>query len=321
MHRLRDRPVAGEVTASVADAPGRRSLGTRALGWARRVAPILLFAILALRVGADPFVRAGHVLRPIPIAAALLLGLITTTAQALRWRTVARGFGSAAGLTRIRAVQECYRSAFLNTALPGGLAGDAVRAWRRGSDHQRHHGYGAPGRGRVLRSAAGSVVVERAVGTMLLLLATAAAAYSVNRALSGLILALAVVAMAVAVPGLARLPMRARVLVLGWSLLVMASLTAMFAVAAAALGTVHGVRNVLGVAMFLMAGGSVPVGFGGFGPREAATAYAFAGLGQTAAAGVTTSAAFGLLAVVSVLPGAWLMLLGSPARPAPPHPA
>jgi uncharacterized membrane protein YbhN (UPF0104 family) len=293
-----------------------------AVRWARCVVPLVLITVLAMRVGAGPFLQAGHVLTPGPIAAALLLGLVTTTAQALRWRTVAQAFGSGAGLTRAGAVRECYRAAFLNTALPGGLAGDAVRAWRRGADHQRaeqeradhhHHRDGDRPRrlGRVLRSAAGSVVVERAVGTALLLLATAAAALPVDRRLSALALVMAVVASVVAGPGLARLSGSARAAVLGWSLVAMTSLITKVAVAAVALGTVHGVANMLVLATFLLAGGSVPLGFGGFGPRETAAAYAFAGLGLSAAAGVATSAAFGLLAVVSVLPGIPIMLWGS----------
>jgi uncharacterized membrane protein YbhN (UPF0104 family) len=274
----------------------------------RHLVPLLLIVILAMRVGSEPFLRAGLVLRPGPIAAALLLGLVSTTAQALRWRAVAKAYGGAAGLTRSRAVRECYRSAFLNTALPGGLAGDAVRVWRRRADHERQEDHRTQGRRRVLRSAAVAVVVERAVGTMLLLLAAAAAAFSVDRALAPLFLALALAATAVAVIGLARLPRRARLIVLGWSLLVLTSLTTKFAVAAAALGTVHGIGNVLALAVFLLAGGSVPLGFAGFGPREAAAAYAFTVLGLSAAAGVATSAGFGLLAVVSVLPGAPLIL-------------
>jgi glycosyltransferase 2 family protein len=304
-----------------------RRLGVRA---ARCAVPLVLIAVLAMRLGAAPFLRAGHVLTPGPIAAALLLGLVTTTAQALRWRTVARAFGSGAGLTRAGAIRECYRAALLNTALPGGLAGDAVRVWRRGADHQRAGDQRAgdqragdqragdrPRRiGPVLRSAAGSVVVERAVGTALLLLATATAALAVDRRLSAVALTLAVVASAVAGPGLTRLSGRARAAVLGWSLVAMTSLITKVTVAAVALGTVHDVASMLGLAVFLLAGGSVPVGFGGFGPRETAAAYAFAGLGLSAAAGVATSAAFGLLAVVSVLPGLPIMLLGS-RRPGP----
>lgn len=294
---------------------------------ARCAVPLVLIAVLAIRLGADPFLRAGHVLTPVPIAAALLLGLVTTTAQALRWRTVARAFGSGAGLTRAGAIRECYRAALLNTALPGGLAGDAVRVWRRGADHQRadhqradHHDDRDGDRprrvGPVLRSAAGSVVVERAVGTALLLLATAAAALAVDRRLSAVALVLAVVASAVAGPGLTRLSGRARAAVLGWSLVAMTSLITKVTVAAMALGTVHEFATMLGLAVFLLAGGSLPVGFGGFGTRETAAAYAFAGLGLSAAAGVATSAAFGLLAVVSVLPGVPIMLLGS-RRPGP----
>jgi glycosyltransferase 2 family protein len=279
---------------------------TRRAGVVRLILSVLLVAVLGLRIGARPFLVAGQVLSPAPIAAALILGLGTSTAQALRWRSVARAYGVAAGLSPSRAVQEVYRSAFLNTVLPGGLAGDAVRVWRQHAGQTRHAG-------RTLPAAAGSVVVERMSGTALLLLAAAAAALRVDRRLVVLLLAAAAVAAAVAAPGLARLPPRARVTVLGWSLVAMAALLAQFALAAAVLGTVPGRGDVVVLGVVLLAAGSVPLGLAGFGPREAVAVFAFTATGLTAESGVATSTAFGVLAVVSVLPGAVVLLC--PGRP------
>src|SRR3954464_6789016 len=103
----------------------------------RAVLPLVLLAVLVSHLGTSPFERSLHVLSAGPIAAALVLGVLTTTAQALRWRTVARGYGAADGLTRTRAVAECYRSALLNAVLPGGVLGDAVRAWRQRAPRER----------------------------------------------------------------------------------------------------------------------------------------------------------------------------------------
>src|SRR4051812_28191189 len=69
----------------------------------RLVVPLLLLVALVVNLGTDPFARSLHVLTPGPIVAAMLLGVITTAAQALRWRTVAIGYDAAEGLTRSRA--------------------------------------------------------------------------------------------------------------------------------------------------------------------------------------------------------------------------
>jgi len=289
--------------------------GARAV---RLAAPVLLGAVLVGRLGTEPFLRAGGVLSGVPIGAALLLGLVATTAQALRWRTVATaGADSAASaadapdradaapeLTVVAAVAECYRAAFLNIALPGGLAGDAVRVWRR-----------AGRTGPPLRSAAGSVAVERLCGTAVLALGAALAALTVDLRLAAGLLLVAGAAAAVAVPGCARLPPAARGAVLGWSVLVVAALLALFAVTAHRLGTLSGAVDVTTLGLLLLAGGSIPLGLAGFGPREGMAALGFAAAGLPASSGVTTAAAFGVLAVVSVLPGGLILLSGSrPAR-------
>ncbi len=279
----------------------------------RLVVPLLLVAVLVTRVGVEPFLLAGRVVAPVPLVAALVLGLVTTAAQALRWRTVVQGHGGAAELTTSTAVQEYYRSAFLNTALPGGVAGDAVRAWRQ------RGGQGRP----ALRSAARSVVVERTAGAALLFLVAATAAIRVDLRLSAVLLAVSVAATVVAAPGCARLSSPALVAVLGWSVVALAAILGMFAVAAAALGTVPGPLDVLVLGVILMAGTSFPLGFAGFGPRETVAALTFAAAGLPAESGVATAAAFGVLAVVSVLPGGAVLLHASlrPIRDRPREPS
>jgi uncharacterized membrane protein YbhN (UPF0104 family) len=276
-----------------------RSLwGHRVARRARCVIPLLLLAALVKRLGADPFERSLHVLAPGPIAAALALGLVTTVAQALRWRTVALAYGSAGGLTRGRAVTECYRSGFLNSVLPGGVLGDAIRAWRQ-----------RPSCERGLRTSAQVVIRERVVGTTLLLLSVSIVTLPLNPWVSLIVLAAAAVAGLVAVPTLRRLTRRDQLAVVGWSLLSTAALVTKFFVAAATLHTVHGPRDTITLALIALAGMSVPLGVGGFGPREAVAAVAFSAVGLSADAGVTTAAAYGVLAAVSATPGALVMLL------------
>src|SRR5207344_2954407 len=97
--------------------------------------------------------------------------------------------------------------------------------------------------------------------------------------------------------------------------LAMASLVTKFFVASAALGTVRDPGEVVTLALIVLAGMSLPFGIGGFGPREAVAAVAFAALGLSADAGVATSAAYGVLAAVSTVPGVLVMLLDSRRAP------
>jgi uncharacterized membrane protein YbhN (UPF0104 family) len=264
----------------------------------RAVVPPLLLAALVIDVGTDPFARSLHVLSPGPVLAALLLGGITTVAQAMRWRTVANGNDAGLGLTPGRAVSECYRSSLLNAVLPGGVMGDAIRAWRQRAPRERG-----------LRTSAKSVIGERIAGTALLLGAVAAVTWGLDRRVSLLFLAGSVVAAAVAMPSLRSLPARGQLAVWGWSLLALVPLVGLFAVASAALDTVPGLGGVVVLALIVLAGMAIPVGVGGFGPREAVAAVAFGSVGLSAQAGVATSAAYGVLAAVSALPGVAVMLV------------
>jgi uncharacterized membrane protein YbhN (UPF0104 family) len=283
------------------------SLPARLPGLGRTVrlaVPPLLLAALVRDVGTDPFARSLHVLSPVPVLAALLLGGVTTVAQAMRWRTVATGGDPAPELTRGRAIRECYRSSLLNAVLPGGVMGDALRAWRHRAPRERG-----------LRTSAQAVVGERVAGTAVLLGAVAVVTFPLERRVSLAFLAGALVATCVAAPSLRRLPVNRQLAVWGWSLLALVPLVALFGVATAALGTVRGLAGTVSLALIVLAGMAIPIGVGGFGPREAVAAVAFGSVGLNAHAGVTTAAAYGVLAAVSALPGALVMLLDLRSHP------
>jgi glycosyltransferase 2 family protein len=268
---------------------------------AHGVVPVLLLAVLIARLGLNPFTSSLKVLSPWPIAAALLLGAVATTGQAMRWRTVAlarhhdRDQDSLPELTRTRAVAECYRSTLLNSVLPGGVLGDAIRAWR----HRAPSG---------VRPSAVTVLGERVIGTAVLLLAVAAVGFPLETWLGTAALAGALVAALIALPALRRLSPAGRCAAVGWSVLSLASLVAKFFVVTSALGTVHRAGDVVTLALITLAGMSVPFGIGGFGPRETVAALAFAALGLSADAGVTTAAGYGVLAAISATPGVAVML-------------
>ena len=272
-----------------------------------------LLALVVHLVGTGPFRRALGVFTPDSAVAALVLGAVATSAQALRWRAVAAvrsGGPSRAGdlddaeegrpMGAGRAVGECYRAGVLNAVLPGGLAGDVLRAHR------------ARRRGGWWRSAT-SVGVERLAGTAALLAVGAAVLSVAAGQARGWALALAVAAgvlVVVVTRALVAAPVRVHLAVWGWSVLGLAALVALFAVAAAVVsgGSSPGAAGTAVLAVLALLGMSLPVGAGGFGPREALAAAASDAAGTTPAAAVALAAGYGVLAVLSTAPGAVLLL-------------
>ena len=100
--------------------------------WARVVGGVGILAVLLWRLGTGPFLAGVRLIDASALAAALVIGVVTTvcapgggawspvaSASACRWRT---------------AVAHCYRAVFLNATLPGGVLGDVHRAVRHGRD-------------------------------------------------------------------------------------------------------------------------------------------------------------------------------------------
>ena len=258
------------------------------------VVPVVALAVLAYRLGPEAFRPALAVVSPLPLVAALVLGGVAVGANAARWRVMMHGAGLRIGPAE--ALAEYYRSSALNTVLPGGVAGDVLRAWRQRTGERQ--GW-RPGALAVLADRAAGLCVLLAVVTIVMLdeIPVLAAASAV----------LAVAAWAVAWPSLRGLSRRERAAVWAWSVLALAALVGLTVVVAAAIGISErpGVVAALGVA--LLAGTAVPLNLGGWGPREAAGALAAVLLGLPPAVGVAYAAGYGLLATVSVLPG-FLML-------------
>jgi hypothetical protein len=267
---------------------------------ARVVVPVVILAVLVRRLGASAFAPALDVLRPLPLLGGLVLGGIAVAAQAARWRVVTQGLGLPLG--RTEALAECYRSGMLNAVLPGGVAGDALRAWRQRTDGPR--GW---------RPGAISVVGERAAGLCVLLVAVAAVlAIAGAGEVAVAAVVLAVVVGAVSWPSLRGLDGRRRLMVWAWSVVALLALLGMATVAAAAIGVDEPPVAVAAVEIVLLGGMAVPVNLGGWGPREAAAALAAALVHVPAATGVSLAAGYGILSTVSVLPG--LVVLARPRR-------
>ena len=251
---------------------------------------------------------------PLWLGAALLALAAQTVLSALRWRLTAARLGLQMGAGR--AVAEYYLAQLVNQALPGGVLGDAGRALR------------ARGSAGLLVSGQ-AVVIERLAGQAALLAALALGLALGGRMLPpGLLLpvlmVLGIAALlplalwaARALPGALGRAARsfagacARALLgrdtlprqLGLSLGTVACNLAAFAFCARATGTTLPLAAILTLVPLILLTMVLPLTIGGWGLREGAAAALFPLAGASAAAGLATSIAFGLMLLVSVLPG------------------
>ncbi|WP_409332557.1 lysylphosphatidylglycerol synthase transmembrane domain-containing protein [Trujillonella humicola] len=306
----------------------------RAGAAARLVGGVLLLAAVAAWVGPGALLDGVRGLGPGALLAALAIGTLTTVCSAWRWRVVAGALG--VGLPLRAATAAYYRSQFLNSTLPGGVVGDVHRGVR--------HGLDAGDLGTGVRA----VVWERVAGQVVQVALTAAVLLAVpspvRGAVPGVVLAGAGVVAVLLVLGrgaVRRGPARvARTLravaaqgrhvllrppalgpVVVASVLAVAGHVTLFAVAARAAGVSTPFPRLLPLALVVLLAAAVPLSVAGWGPREGAAAAVFAAAGPGAASGAATATAFGVLALVSVLPGALVLLAGRRPPPASPAPA
>ena len=276
---------------------------------------------------------------PYMAAAALGITVPQVVLSAWRWRFTARRLGAVLGLGQ--AIREYYLATFLNQVLPGGVTGDATRALRHGVSRRREMPDGQDS-GRTMGPAVRAVVLERASGQAALLLVVLAGAAFWPRGGLGLpavepgdlvvagLAALGLLAVLGGMMGIGAVRRQVRhlgvdarrafavpgplIVQMGGSLLVVASYIAVYALAARAIGIElpgYALVTVVPVVLFSMV---IPVSVAGWGVREAVAALLaqVAGLGITEAVGV--SVAYGLLVLVSALPGAVVLLAGRPRR-------
>jgi uncharacterized membrane protein YbhN (UPF0104 family) len=263
------------------------------------------------------------------LAAGFGLGVLTTVCCAWRWRTVAAGLGVQLPLGA--AVAAYYRSLLLNLTLPGGIVGDV----HRGISHGRETG----GIARALRAVAwerfAGQAVQVALSVAVLLVAPSPVRGAMPFVALGLLAAAALVALALRRDpgGTTRLRARWRAALLcdlreavlaprAWpaialaSGLVVAGHAATFLIAARTAGVTAPFAELLPLALLVLAATALP-NVGGWGPREGVTAWAFAAAGLGASAGVATSVAYGVIALVAALPGAAVLAVGWARRARP----
>jgi glycosyltransferase 2 family protein len=310
----------------------------RAWAAARLLGGVLVLVAVLRSVGPGPLLDGVRGLGPGTLLAGLALGAATTVCQAWRWRVVATALGD--GLPLRAATAACYRSQFLNSALPGGVLGDVHRGVRTGID--------AGDLGRGLRAVgwervAGQLVqVAVALAVLVVVPSPLQAAVPWIAALCALSVGvLLMTGRGVARHGPARTGRALRsaaaeargsllqptVLgpVLLASLLAIGGYVGMFLVAARAAGVQASTQRLLPLALVVLLAAAIPLNVAGWGPREGAAVWVFAAADVGAAAGASVATAFGLLTLVAVLPGAVVLLSGRrhppPAvRPADPLP-
>ncbi len=249
--------------------------------WWRVAGGAVVLTVVVARVGTGPFADAVRATTPLALLAALAITALTTVCCAWRWRVVAARLGIDVPLRP--AVGAYYRSQFLNATLPGGVLGDVHRAVRHGL------------RPVALERVAGQVVqVVATAGVLLLVSPWPLAAGAV-----GIVLAVALV----------RWPQ-----VVAASVLAAAGHVAVFLVAARAAGTDASLAELLPLALVVLLAAAIPLNVAGWGPREGAAAWAFAGAGLGAGQGATVAVVYGVLALVATLPGAVLLTRGAVAR-------
>jgi uncharacterized membrane protein YbhN (UPF0104 family) len=227
-------------------------------------------------------------------------------------------------------LREYYLASFVNQVVPGGVMGDAARAWRHG---RAHSGGGLP-EGRAVRA----VVLERASGQVVMAAVALASLPWLPLSLparAGVAAAAALVVIVGAaawrrvrraggddslrarVVGELRVALLARQAwpaQLGSSALVVASYLAVYLMAARSVGVQAPAAELLPLVAPVLVAMLVPVTVAGWGLREGAAALVWQAAGRTSAEGVMVSVAYGLIVLVSTLPGALVLLASSRNR-------
>lgn len=305
----------------------RARLGPRTARWIRFASGGAILAGVIAVAGAEPFLRGLLAISPAAVLGAAALTALATVAASWRWRVIARRLGLRLGWGE--AVAAYYRSQFLNTVLPGGVVGDVHRAVAHGRSVEQ---LAQAGRAVAGERAAGQVVqLSLTVGV---LVALGASAYA-----PAMGIVLVAVAGATAVAAIATVSRRARAViarelrlvrdalgtagavvpVVAASVLVMGAHVMTFVIACVAVGVTAPVETLAFAALVAVLASSIPLSAAGWGPREGAAAWAFGVVGLGAAVGIAAATAYGILAMIALLPGA--VVVAASARRRRPAPA
>jgi hypothetical protein len=256
-------------------------------------------AFLLWHLGTGPFLDGLRSVDAGALAGASAIAVVTTVCCAWRWRTVARVLG--VDLPLGSAVAAYYRSLFLNVTLPGGVVGDV----HRGISHGRDTGDVGRGLRAVVWERASGQVVQVVITIAVLLVLPSPVQRAVPLVAIGVLGAGAGVA--IAARRRVRSGLRAWPGVALASALVVAGHVATFVLAARTAGVAAPLSALLPLALLVLLAAALPT-VGGWGPREGATAWAFAAAGLGAPAGIATAVVYGVLVLAASLPGAAVLV-------------
>lgn len=255
------------------------------------------------------------------VAAAILLS-VQTVLSAQRWRITAAQLGLE--IPAFLALKEYYLAQVVNQSLPGGVLGDAGRAVRS----RAQAGLAVAAQAVVFERVAGQLglLAVLLIGTGLGLLMPAALAWPDWLAQAVVVVvALAAVGAGIAalMPATGRFAQRfilavwaprVRVRQITLSLTTALCNVAAFACCAMALGVAMPAVAVAALVPLILFAMVLPLSVAGWGLREGAAALLFPVMGATAEAGLATSIAFGLVFLITTLPGLLVPLLAA-SRP------
>ncbi|TNB49653.1 flippase-like domain-containing protein [Martelella lutilitoris] len=294
------------------------------------LAVIFCLAIIAgLVIAVDPadVAAAFENVTVAPLAAALAIVQLQVILSALRWRFTSARLGHAIPVRL--AIGEYYIASFVNQVLPGGMAGDAVRAYRARTED----GWKRPAAAIVLERLSGQFAFFLVAGAGLfawpLLLAESLPPgfYRLVFICTGFLALAAGLGLVIArsrlfarfetlKPDLAAVFWRrgAAGIQFGLSMLTVVSYIAVFMIAADATGApLPPVAAVTVIPLCLMTM-LIPAGVGGWGTREAAAAALWPLFGLTSAEGLSASLLYGLISLFGVAPQGLVLLAATLRR-------
>ena len=255
----------------------------------------------------------------------LLVGFVVTFGQtvlsAWRWRYTAKRLGL--NLSLRDAVREYYLAIFINQVCPGGIVGDLSRAWR----HARNAETGPAVRAVILERLSGQMVMivlslgavaalpEDVIGDVpygwvflvILSLVTVVVMTVVRRRSSGneSLVEKLLHDTRIAVCSREALPRQ-----LISSSIIVASYLLTFVIAARSIGSYTPLATLVPLIPIVLLAMLLPISIAGWGVREGVAALLWAAAGLSAVEGAAISATYGLLILISSLPGAGVLLVG-----------
>lgn len=246
----------------------------------------------------------------------LALVQVQIVLSALRWRFTSKRLGQ--DIAPFTAIREYYVATLLNQTLPGGMGGDALRAWRMRSDEPG--GWKQPAKAVIFERLSGQIVLFFLALTGLIIWPFVTNADLLQYAWHYIILGIALIAAIVLIITWIKRRKAAESKLLeslfdvfvwreAWLFQATTSVAILFTYVAAFLIAAHAVGSnlpwVAGLTIipFCLVAMLIPTGFGGWGTREAAAMALWPMLGASSVDGLAASVTYGWLSLAGAAPG------------------